>query len=183
MVDRSPYALGATIANSLGTRAEHSPELCELAATVAFNLKHQHDWSFVTIHSRSPKTDLPLPRPLISGLPPKRVYVHPDEQAEILKAEHASGKKITQTPELEWVLPTHLAESWSLAKLARAFDAIPVTPPVSSKEVDTDQDLEPIGRGWRGNNRQKRILLATLHDDSTVVYYNVHDGIVKPRQN
>ena len=29
----------------------------------------------------------------------------------------------------------------------------------------------------------KRLLLATLDDDSTVVYYIVHDGIVKPRQN
>jgi len=27
------------------------------------------------------------------------------------------------------------------------------------------------------------VLLATLHDDSTVVYYVMHDGIVKPRQN
>jgi len=26
-------------------------------------------------------------------------------------------------------------------------------------------------------------LLATLTDDSTVVYYIMHDGIVKPRQN
>lgn len=29
----------------------------------------------------------------------------------------------------------------------------------------------------------KRVLLATVEEDSTVVYYVVHDGIVKPRQN
>ena len=38
------------------------------------------------------------------------------------------------------------------------------------------------GRTWAGDE-VKRMLLATVDDDSTVVYYVVHDGIVKPRQN
>lgn len=29
----------------------------------------------------------------------------------------------------------------------------------------------------------KRVTAGILHDDGTVVYYFVHDGIVKPRQN
>ena len=33
---------------------------------------------------------------------------------------------------------------------------------------------------WRTT---KRVLLATVDNDSTVVYYIIHDGIVKPRQN
>jgi tRNA-splicing endonuclease subunit Sen15 len=44
-----------------------------------------------------------------------------------------------------------------------------------TEQVEDDEDNE-----WR---KTKRILLATLDDDSTVVYYIVHDGIVKPRQN
>ena len=43
--------------------------------------------------------------------------------------------------------------------------------------------ISQVGKNWRGDERQKRVLLATLHDDSTVVYYIMHDGIVKPRQN
>lgn len=57
---------------------------------------------------------------------------------------------------------------------------------------DGDGDDEEEGREeseehqtvneWREKS-PKRVLLATLDDDSTVVYYIVHDGIVKPRQN
>lgn len=86
-----------------------------------------------------------------------------------------------QEPELEWVLPSQIQENWSLAKFAEVFDAIDVVPTRDS-EVE-DEDDQSVGSKWRGRNRQKRLLLATLHDDSTVVYYIMHDGIVKPRQN
>lgn len=137
------------------------------------------------IHTHSPITSLPLPRPLISGVPPRRAYIHPDEQVELLQAEHETGEKVDIGPELEWVLPTHLIEKWSLAKFAAVFDGVGTVPPLSYKgeDVPPSEDGELVGQQWRGNNRQKRILLATLHDDSTVVFYIMHDGIVKPRQN
>lgn len=62
------------------------------------------------------------------------------------------------------------------------FDALDTVPPVEDGEDEDDLD-EEVGKEWRGKNRQKRLLLATVHDDSTVVYYIMHDGIVKPRQN
>jgi tRNA-splicing endonuclease subunit Sen15 len=127
-------------------------------------------------------TGLPLPRPLVSGLPPRRIYVHPDEQAEILKTEHKFGDHIIKHVEREWVLPTYLTEKWSLHRFAEVFDAISVVPPGENgweRELDRDQ----VGQQWRERQRQKRALLATVHDDSTVVYYIMHDGIVKPRQN
>jgi len=46
-----------------------------------------------------------------------------------------------------------------------------------------EEEAEVVGHQWQGDSRQKRLLLATLQDDSTVVYYIIHDGIVKPRQN
>lgn len=129
----------------------------------------------------SPVTGEALARPMISGLPPRRAYVHPDEQAEILKTEHETGKVVQQTPEQEWVLPTHLAEKWSLRQFAEIFDSISTLPP-SDDLPETGGSREAVSK-WRGHNRRKRVLLATLHDDSTIVYYIVHDGIVKPRQN
>ncbi len=78
--------------------------------------------------------------------------------------------------EREWVLPTHLREKWSLRRFAEVFDAIEEEPP----EDDRGQMWEEVKGKRRGG---KRVLLATLGDDSTVVYYIVHDGIVKPRQN
>ncbi|MCJ1474930.1 hypothetical protein MMC13_003590 [Lambiella insularis] len=127
-------------------------------------------------------------------MPPNRVYVHPDEQIEMLK------EKITEQDvegEREWVLPTHLREKWSLRRFAEVFDAVGTEPPGEGKqEVEgRGQDEEPgevegIGvetetGSQKGMKRRggKRVLLATVSDDSTIVYYIVHDGLVKPRQN
>lgn len=103
--------------------------------------------------------------------------------------------------EVEWVLPSHLREKWSLRRFGEVFDAIDAVPEAGEGEVVFEErvglgggsgerleDGEGATEGgeevneWR-MNMPKRLLLATLDDDSTVVYYIVHDGIVKPRQN
>jgi tRNA-splicing endonuclease subunit Sen15 len=160
---------------------QHPAYLHNLASTILHNLQYQHDWTSLSIHTHSILTGLPLPRPVISGLPPKRAYIHPDEQIELVKAEHATGKPIEQVPEREWVLPSHWEEKWTLARFAAVFDALNNVPP-SGDGAQEDHESS-VGAQWRGKNRQKRLLLATLHDDSTVIYYVMHDGIVKPRQN
>jgi tRNA-splicing endonuclease subunit Sen15 len=177
-----PSALEKVLKNSNESSQdyEHPDHLQHLASTVLYNLQHQHEWTSLTIHTRSSTTNLPLPRPIVSGMPPKRAYIHPDEQAEIIKAEHEAGKSIEQHAEQEWVLPTYIGERWSLRGFAGVFDALDVVPPT---DEDSPEDEDSVGQKWRGQNRQKRLLLATLHDDSTVVYYIMHDGIVKPRQN
>lgn len=123
--------------------------------TVARNLQDQHDWTSVEI-LKTPGQ----PRPLIRALPPKLLYLHPDDQIATLAHEQQTGEKIQHDAEYEIVLPVRLAEKWSLSSLAAIFDSMELT-------------------GARG----KRIVLATLHDDSTVVYYLMHEGMVKPRQN
>jgi tRNA-splicing endonuclease subunit Sen15 len=156
-------------------------QLHKLAESILYNLEYQHDWTVLSIHTTSTITNLPLSRPMISGLPPKRVYIHPDEQVEVLKAEHEHGEKIPQIPEREWVLPTYLYEKFSLATFAKVYDSIETVPEGARSPAQNDSDL--IGHKWQNENRQKRILLATVHNDSTVVYYIMHDGTVKPRQN
>lgn len=96
--------------------------------------------------------------------------------------------------EREWVLPTRLREKWSLRRFAEVFDGIeeepqeagPGTKMIDGESAD-EADVEGNGGGSRvktGKRRGgKRVLLAIVGDDSTVVYYIVHDGIVKPRQN
>jgi len=134
------------------------------------------------VHTDSPLPDAStnrlLPRPMISGIAPRHVYIHPDEQVEMLK----QGIEDKDMPVgREWVLPTHVREKWSLRKFAEVFDAIGEVPP---------SELEP-GRhsggeeraSWKRRSREKRVLMAVVNDDSTIVYYIVHDGIVKPRQN
>lgn len=159
---------------------------------------------------------------MISGLPPRRLYVHPDEQIELLKEARRrnkdKGKAATATaavaappppetgasqppkkgiktlreeaekldpasrldiqadPEREWVLPTRLSEPWSIEKTAQVMDVINLVPAASEAE----DHAEAVTTKWR---TEKRVLMAIVDNDSTVVYYIVHDGIVKPRQN
>lgn len=215
----------AKINTSSTLSSQHPPHVINLARQILHNLKHQHAWSELTIHTRSPLTNEILPRPLIVGLPPRRLYIHPDEQIELLK--HEKSKRANNSheeelldnenssyteghPEREWVLPSHVSEDWTLKGLADIFDSIGNDPPAYNdnekepgekreekfnanfeKETkqdkriyqEEDEEKREVGWQWRGLYRQKRLLMATLHDDSTVVYYIVHDGIVKPRQN
>lgn len=156
-----------------------------LARQILHNLQYQHDWTALHIHPSS------FPRPLISGIPPSRIYIHPDEQIAMLRA-HISESAIAV--EREWVLPTHLREKWSLAKFAAVFDCIDVVPPGEGGPGEGKvEQKEEEGEGGEGEMRNKigvgtrrggkRVLLGTLGDDSTVVYYLVHEGVVKPRQN
>ena len=155
-----------------------APHHHTLALQVLYNLQFQHDWTSLHIHTHSPLTGSLLPRPLISGLPPRRIYVHPDQQVEELKKGIEDGEVKVET---EWVLSTHLKEKWSLRRFAKVFDAVEEEPPGEEEEREGSK-----GEQRRTEKRRrggKRILIATLGDDSTVTYYVVHDGIVKPRQN
>ena len=190
----------------LSSSTEVSSHHYTLALQIQYNLQYQHSWTSLTIHTSSPsQSGQLLPRPLISGLPPRRIYVHPDDQLDELKRGLSEEEAEV---EREWVLPTQLREKWSLKRLAEVFDSIEETPPdppddISSSLFEEDDDVveeeeseglrgrsilrkamamesENVGKKRRGG---KRLLLATMSDDSTVVYYVVHDGIVKPRQN
>lgn len=153
-------------------------------ASVLENLRDQHHWTNTHTHTHTADNSTPLPRTLISGLPPRRIYIHPEEQAEAIEADRRTGTKpgvAAQEPEHEWVLPVHVDEKWTMARFAEVFDAIDVLPPQATTPAEVE--LGPSGKDWRGKDRLKRVLMAMVHDDSTVVYYIMHDGIVKPRQN
>lgn len=134
----------------------------DLVASVYENLENQQDWTSLQVHTHSPNSKSLHPRPLISGLPPRRIYIHPDDQIEMIKNNTMGAA--AQTPEVEWVLSTSLDEHITVEFLSSIFDS-----------MDKPDNLP--------ESRSKRLLLAVRHDDSTVVYYFVHDGIVKPRQN
>ncbi|KAI2630459.1 tRNA-splicing endonuclease subunit Sen15 [Xylaria nigripes] len=135
-----------------------------LADRVLDNLKYQHDWTELQTLTRSPTNSAPFVRPLIAGLPPRRLYMHPDDQIALVKSNSVPDSEVFDTPEVELVLPTHISEKWTIKAFAGVFDSLPVQ---ASSHPE----------------RPKRIVLAIIHDDSTIVYYLMHDGIVKPRQN
>ncbi len=180
-----------------------------LTLQIAHNLRYQHSWTNVRIHSSSG-----LPQPLISGLPPRRLYTHPDEQIELLQNQKDAGLTgmPAVAPEREWVLPSQVREKWTLRRFGEVFDSVSSVPAegdgdalfeavngtataadangVADDDVVEGDDCGVGDEGgeitttnkWRAN-QPKRILLAILDDDSTIAYYIVHDGLVKPRQN
>jgi tRNA-splicing endonuclease subunit Sen15 len=191
LVHTKPAIVPAPLQESFTTvnaSATHLPQWQSLAIQIQHNLQYQHHWTDLHVHTHSPLTNEPLPRPLVSGLPPQRIYIHPDEQVELLKeadrkrkANAATGEtgglEVKADPEREWILPTRLNEKWSLHRLADVFDAITSVPPSSDTDVPASSRPE---NPWRTT---KRVFLGTVDSDSTVVYYIVHDGVVKPRQN
>ena len=153
---------------SSGHKASHQ----HMAVQVLHGLRHEHRWTDLQIHSHG-SSGILLPRPMLSGKPPQHVYVHPDDQIQMLK----QGQQDQDVPvSREWVLPTHLEEKWSIHKFAQVFDAIDNSPPSFNDEMHNFGAAIP-------QRRARRLLLAIIGDDSTIVYYIVHDGIVKPRQN
>ncbi|KAG9195530.1 hypothetical protein G6011_00651 [Alternaria panax] len=185
----APSPLHAFVSTGAESAAgsSHLPNKISLARQIVHNLEHQHQWSDLHVHTHSPTTHDPLPRPLVSGLPPQRLYVHPDEQVQLLKKAdrerkaraggEAGGLEVRAEAEREWILPTRLDEKWTLRGLAQVFDAITTVPP--APDASTTAGGRP-SNPWRTT---KRVLLASVDTDSTVVYYIVHDGVVKPRQN
>ncbi|KAH0553130.1 hypothetical protein GP486_006681 [Trichoglossum hirsutum] len=158
----SPPSTATTTTSSSSSKPAHPPHLRALASQTHHNLQHQHDWTSLATHTHSANAPHRLlPRPLLSGLPPQRIYTHPDTQAQqLMLSADRPRRPDDETPELEWILPTHVEERWSLRRFQEVFDALPA-----------------------GDEGRKRVLLATVGGDSTIVYYILHEGIVKPRQN
>ncbi|KAJ5084617.1 hypothetical protein NUU61_009196 [Penicillium alfredii] len=194
-----------------------------LAATtiqILHNLRHQHLWTSLQIHdlpahintpkapgtiphgspldSTTQKNNNILPTSLISGIPPHRVYTHPDEQLYMLeKGLHDDDLR----QERLFVIPTAQGQPWSLHRMAAVFDSLAeIRVTDDGAESRTEQSVDPDKASklaeyyykkeqvratgeWGG----KRLLLAMvdrgLGGEGTVVYYVVQEGEVKPRQN
>lgn len=148
---------------------------------------------------------------LISGLPPRHSYIHPDLQLHLLK--HSIPE--TSLPvQREFVLPLSTAEKWTLSRFCAVFDALSERERIvvgagagaGAGVTITPSTAATAGGGTRANgsaNRpatvtrprapyehkdQKRVLLGMRAregggGDGTVVYYIMQEGEVKPRQN
>ncbi|KAJ5636574.1 uncharacterized protein N7484_009887 [Penicillium longicatenatum] len=175
---------------------------------VLHNLQHQHLWTSLQIHDTdaSPVSTDPVPESqndksgaptLISGIPPNRIYTHPDQQLYML------GKGIREDdlpPERLFVIPTAQGQSWSLRRMASAFDAMAEAKIVedgegrAAPEVDAEK-AQKLDEYYKKREEAvatkewgaQRLLLAMVDKgmggDGTVVYYVVQEGEVKPRQN
>ena len=166
-----------------------------LAIEILHNLQHQHGWTdlkLFTVSSASSSTSTPTSSPsrsrarskspartitfLISGLPPKHSYIHPDLRKWMIKHNIQDNQLSIQR---EWVLPLSLGEKWTLKQFCWTFDGL------SERDVINVSATDGENLRWKDS---KRVLLAMLaHNgmggDGTVTYYIMQEGDVKPRQN
>ncbi|KAL2826842.1 hypothetical protein BDW59DRAFT_61342 [Aspergillus cavernicola] len=168
---------------------------------VLHNLQHQHLWTSLKIHNLATT----FPASLISGIPPHRVYTHPDEQ--LYMVERGLREEDVELDRM-FVLPTVQGQSWSLEKMAAVFDALPGPADDDEEEaeaegqhLDTVEDATNVDKAaklaeyyeYRTKARRteewggKKLLLAMIDKgmggEGTAVYYVVQEGTVKPRQN
>jgi tRNA-splicing endonuclease subunit Sen15, fungi type len=189
----TPSALTTLIESATGQFPTHA-----LPLEVLHNLRYQHSWTDLRLHP-SPSSSMdttaldslkhkdtfhPLlhstdpeilhrpPVSLLSGIPPRPIYTHPDFQAHLL-AHSLNG--VDAPDQREWVLPMNIGEKWTLKRFCAVFDALPARTPLQ-------------GAGSHSHQDAKRVLLAMLSHqgkggDGTIVYYIMQEGDVKPRQN
>ncbi|KAF9895398.1 hypothetical protein FE257_000304 [Aspergillus nanangensis] len=200
-----PSALTALISNTSAPSNPYSATTLQ----ILHNLEHQHLWTSLQVHNLEvPSADSESPSLshfLISGIPPHRVYTHPDEQLYMLE----KGLR-DEDVDLErmFVLPTAQGQSWSLRRMAAVFDSL-ADPAEEFCSLSSSAGNDAEDRGTKANSEKaaklaeyyerrtkafrtrewggKRILLAMVDKgmggDGTVVYYIVQEGAVKPRQN
>ena len=113
---------------------------------------------------------------IISGLPPRHSYLHPDFQNHIVRQE-ISEKSVTV--QREWIAPMSLGEKWSLRKFSKVFDALP-----ERRSMEAEEGVE-LGMQWTDAKRMLLGMLAIngMGGDGTIAYYIMQEGEVKPRQN
>lgn len=164
------------------TTTKLSPFETSIIDQVRLNLIHYNYWNNVTIHSHE---DLEF----LSGCPSEPLIPSDNVTATtILKSLNNPNKSEIQTKDndgvdnidqlsktetdldLEWIIPRRLIYNSSQTQ-----DQLKL----SVKEINQWFKIIKTTIGYR----PKRIIIAIINDDGTIVYYFIHDGITKPRQN
>ncbi|KAK5090139.1 hypothetical protein LTR05_000309 [Lithohypha guttulata] len=176
-----------------------------LAIEALHNLQYQHRWTDLKLFTvlsptSSSNTSTPTSSPsrtrprgrsqspaqsvvyLISGLPPRHLYIHPDMQKWLIRNNVTDEDVDVQR---EWVLPLSLGERWSLRQFCWVFDGLPEREVLRlSKDgsVDTEDEAD---FEWKDSKRALLGMLAHngMGGDGTIAYYIMQEGEVKPRQN
>lgn len=201
---------------------QHTNTPLALPLEILHNLRHQHSWADLTLHYIIPTPSRPSPTLhslsfplwtlppaldnhetpiLISGQPPRPVYIHPDQQNAALKASvnatnTATTTTSTPTPSTaqapaptpavprEWVLPLSLDVHPSVSYLSAVFDALPAPVPASAPAAPAVPPAAAPAVGDPSHSVDgKRMLLGIKGPDGTIAYYVCLEGEVKPRQN
>lgn len=134
--------------------AENNLINSDLAHRVKLNLDLQHLWTDLSVH-RMPALS-PESFKFLDAEELVFVLGRPTDRLYATDLYDADG-----LPSHEWILPVRTESNWSIRRWVSVFESL---------EAFTNESI-------------KRILMAMYTDDSTVVYYFVHNGLIKPRKN
>ncbi|KAK9360039.1 Sen15 protein-domain-containing protein [Lipomyces starkeyi] len=126
----------------------------DIAYRVKQNLDLHHLWTDLSIHRVNVVS--PESFPVLDDGQIVLVLGRPPDKLYSTDSYDEDG-----SPKDEWVLPVRTEAKWSLKRWVGVFESITAY-----------QGLAP-----------DRILMAMYTEDSTVVYYFVHWGLIRPRKN
>ena len=202
-----PCPESSALSKLIGSASASGNPFSATTLQILHNLQHQHLWTSLQIHDISAPSDATETTPklpittspddtaptLISGIPPHRVYTHPDEQLYMLEQ---GLREDDLKPERFFVIPTAQGQQWSLRRMAAVFDAMSEIQPVETSTGEKDNGkAKQLAKYYERREKAyetkewggKRVLLAMVDKgmggEGTVVYYVVQEGEVKPRQN
>lgn len=124
-----PSAL-STLLNTSGAKTPSEAVPLE----ILHNLQHQHAWTGLKLHVVHVNAGTSANIHIVSGVPPRHSYVHPDLTMQLVKHGMAESAIPVQR---EFVLPLAVGDSWTLKRFCAVFDALPtrdvvvVSPPSS----------------------------------------------------
>jgi tRNA-splicing endonuclease subunit Sen15 len=102
---------------------------------------------------------------LLEGIPKEPLLTdeteEPSKREDNLYIDSSEDQVVRKSNKKEVVLPYRLDENLTPKQLKSIFD-----------------ELEQVQ-----GQRQRRIIIGIVNDDSTVVYYFIHDGVYKPKKN
>ncbi|CDK24402.1 unnamed protein product [Kuraishia capsulata CBS 1993] len=127
-----------------------------LMEIIAQNLVHFHLWTSIQTFPKSSAKG--TPHGVVRGVPPKKLSETTSISSTGETESSTTDKPDGDTSE-EWVLPLSISDKLTVENIEQIFESI--------RSV--------------GSYRPKRIIAGLLDDDGSVVYYFIHDGLVKPR--
>lgn len=156
----------------------NSEEAKYAAQLVKENLIYQQLWTDINLfeipfnsdeHTRGSLT-------LCYGKPPEKIFNDENNDPDETGYYHH-----------EWVLPAMTNQDWSIAYWVQIFEEIDNLLAKASKHATQQRKVDETdlkeSESKKSPKKAKRVIMACIDNDGTVVYYNVYRGIMPPRNN
>lgn len=134
----------------------------------------------------------------------KRLFVEDKVPTNYKEGKNDSGDRVKIEGDLykEFILPCITEQEWSIREWVQVFNEIDkiwehnMTSDTTSKSTDPDESKESNENNGEDRNqtesrvskflpdyKPKRLIMACVTNDGTVVYYVINRGITPPRRN